>query len=203
MNERKKSWLAARKADAKLAYAALMKFYPFTLEDLPNENWYNVDEFEGGYQISTYGRLKSLKRKKPKILKPGISSGGYLHFDLWKDSKYQMCTVHTLVAKAFIPNPENKPEVDHIYGIRLDNYVENLRWVTQLENDQYALELGIKKSGEDVKNAKLTNKQATYIRKVYKADDEKFGVKALAEKFNVSVTTIRNVIKRKTYKNAD
>lgn len=198
-----KEWVAAREADAKLAYAALMTCYPFTLEDLPNENWIEVDEFEGGYQISTYGRLKSLKHKKPIIIKPFLSQKGYLRVSLSKDNKPHQYFVHDLVAKAFVANPENKPEVNHEDGYKFNNYFENLTWVTPKENIAHAVRTGLQKTGENRANSKLTNAQVMHIRKIYKPRDKEFGAKALARKFNVSATTIRDIVHRKKYKNAD
>lgn len=197
------SWLAMRFQESKIAYEALMKVYPFTLEDLPEENWYDVKNFDGDYQISTFGRLKSLKHNEPIIIKPFLSQKGYLRVSLSKDNKPHQYFIHDLVGLAFIPNLDGKPEIDHIDGNKFNNHVKNLRWVTSAENHQYAVELGLKKSGTNRTSAKLNAEQIKYIREVYKPRDSKFGARALAKKFNVSLTTIRDIVHRRKYKDID
>ena len=104
------------------------------------EIWKDIDGYEG-YQVSNLGRVKSLDRidsnnhpLKGVILKPYISNSGYLLVGLYKQQRCYKKLVHRLVAEAFIPNPDNNPEIDHISTIKTDNRVENLRWVTQKEN---------------------------------------------------------------------
>lgn len=105
------------------------------------EIWKDIKGYEGLYQISNMGRVKSLDRItsdgrciKSKYLKIGDNNKGYKNVALCKNSIYEKCYVHRLVAQAFIPNEEGKKEVDHINTIRDDNRVENLRWVTHKEN---------------------------------------------------------------------
>ena len=105
------------------------------------EEWRDIKGYEGLYQISNIGRIKSCnklsydnKRIKSKILKTKINKNGYEQIFLYKNNTKKYKSVARLVAEAFIPNPENKPEVDHINTIRNDNRVENLRWVTKKEN---------------------------------------------------------------------
>lgn len=102
------------------------------------EIWKPVVGFEGYYMVSNLGRIKSLhKRYEGLILKPYDEGHGYRMVDLYKDNIKQKCRVHRLVAMAFIPNPLNKREVDHINFIRDDNRVENLRWATSKENQNH------------------------------------------------------------------
>lgn len=105
------------------------------------EIWVDIKGYEGLYQVSNLGRVKSLERidslghkRKEKILKPRKNKDGYLQVVLCKEGKYKEFRVHRLVAIAFIPNTDNKPFIDHINTIRDDNRVENLRWVTHEEN---------------------------------------------------------------------
>lgn len=105
------------------------------------ENWKDVVGYEN-YQISNLGNVRSLNYRgtgKEKILRPGLNSNGYCHVSLWKDKTKKVMNVHRLVALSFIPNPENKPCIDHINGDRSDNREENLRWCTNKENCNFPL----------------------------------------------------------------
>ena len=177
------------------AYDALMKFYPLTLDDLDGELWKPVPDYED-YQISNFGRVKSFCFGKVKIKKPDLRAG-YLSVTLSKDSKLKHFPVHRLVALTFISNPDLKPQVNHRDGCKLNNYVENLEWVTRSENQRHAVATGLKQSGEDLYNSKLTNKQVEYIRE---NPDGLTGVQ-LAEKFGVSETTISLIQLGKKYRN--
>lgn len=108
------------------------------------EIWKQIEEYPQ-YMISNMGRVKSLgcyrKGKNnsiryfsERILKPDIQPNGYLKIGIWNENGYKKYFVHRLVSMHFIPNPENKPCVDHINTDRTDNRVENLRWCTQSEN---------------------------------------------------------------------
>lgn len=99
------------------------------------EIWKDIDGYEGLYKVSNLGRVKSFyKSSNGKILKLNKDNYGYIQTTLYKDNLVKTFKVHRLVAIAFIPNLENKPEVDHINTIRDDNRVENLRWTTSKEN---------------------------------------------------------------------
>ena len=116
------------------------------------EIWKDIDGYEG-YQVSNFGRVRSLDRIDSNnhplngvILKPYISNSGYLLVGLYKQQRCYKKLVHRLVAEAFIPNPENKSEIDHINTIKTENTVflnedgsinyekTNLRWTTRKEN---------------------------------------------------------------------
>ena len=101
------------------------------------EIWEDIADYEGLYQVSSLGRVKSLgnyKSSKEKILKLRSDRKGYLRVDLCKEGKRKTYTVHRLVAQAFIPNLENKLEVNHKDEDKTNNKVENLEWVTRKEN---------------------------------------------------------------------
>lgn len=113
------------------------------------EIWKNVLGYEGLYQVSNLGRVKSLCRKtrsgnisyKVRILKAGLTDG-YERVVLTKYGLRNTKKVHRLVAQAFIPNPENKPQVNHIDFNRSNNIVTNLEWSTQLENNRHSRNAG-------------------------------------------------------------
>lgn len=104
-------------------------------EEIP-EQWKPVVGYEGLYEVSNYGKVRSIKRDI--ILKP-YCYNGYLYVSLYKNGEVKCCRVHRIVAQAFIPNPENKATVNHKNEVRDDNRVCNLEWNTYKENIRYSL----------------------------------------------------------------
>ena len=102
------------------------------------ETWKNIEGFDG-YQISSLGRVKSVKFGKERILKPRKNNCGYLRVGLCEDGKQEWYLVHRLVANAFIPNSNNLPEVNHIDKDRTNNKVDNLEWCDSTYNNRYSL----------------------------------------------------------------
>ncbi len=109
------------------------------------ENWKQIEGYKPIYQVSNLGRIRSMCRstndngglfhRKERLLKYGKTKNGYLLVYLYsEDGKKNTIPVHQVVARAFVPNPENKPEIDHIDGDKTNNVPENLRWVTHKEN---------------------------------------------------------------------
>ena len=190
-------------------YLLFIALYPFELEDLEGEIWRWIRGYEGLYQISNFGRVKSFPRKGSRgtkttgflIMKPLITRSGYLYVSLKNKGAMQRFKLHRLVSQAFIENPENKQTVNHKDGNKFNNYVDNLEWATQDENNQHAIDTGLQKSGANRNTAKLTNEQVKYIRENYIPRDSEFGGAALARKFNVKSSTVQNVIHGKNYKN--
>lgn len=100
--------------------------------------WKAVKNFEGLYEVDESGVIRSLPRngtvKNPRIINQHIHKSGYMYCCLSKNNKQHNFQVHRIVAEAFIPNPENKPQVNHKNGIKLDNRLDNLEWATSSEN---------------------------------------------------------------------
>ena len=99
------------------------------------EEWKEIADFEGLYLISSFGRVKSIINNK--ILTPCIVRANGLVVGLMRNGKVEKRQVSRLVAAAFIPNPDGKPCVDHIDGVRFHNFVENLRWCSINENNNF------------------------------------------------------------------
>lgn len=112
------------------------------------EEWRPIPNYEELYEVSNYGRVRSLFRYK-KVLKPSPVSTGYLTVELWKNKCSKRILVHRLVAMAFIDNPENKPFVNHKDETRTNNNVENLEWVTHIENCNYGTAIARRLSHTD------------------------------------------------------
>ena len=175
----------------------------FSLNNLPHEIWRDVVGYEGFYQVSIFSRVKSFYGRKQHILKHHIDIDGYAVVSLYKNAKDKIFGVHTLAARAFIDNPENKPVVHHQDSNRLHSGIWNLEWVTYSENNQYAAMNGSKKIGSESPCAKLTAEQAQEILRLYKKGDSEFGCPGLAKKFNVHPMTIHGIISGKIYKNIE
>lgn len=130
-----------------------------------------IKGFEGAYEVSNLGRVKSLSRMiktsvtasgvrkmKERILSSPDRGNGYPFVDLRMDNKKRQASIHTLVAEAFLPNPNNFPQVNHINGIKSDFRLENLEWNTASEDAFHAFKLGLRKTlrgADDPKSKKV------------------------------------------------
>lgn len=154
----------------------------------------NIVECGDNYEVSNLGRVRSIEYidnrgylRKSRMLKLIKDSKGYLRTSLTLKKKRKWYNVHRLVALAFIPNPENKPEVNHIDGNKENNCVNNLEWVTSSENAKHAH--SVLAHGGD----KLSEKDKQWIKDNYEPYG-KYTYKSLAEMFNVSIQTINFTI---------
>lgn len=117
------------------------------MDSRAREIWKPVKGYAGLYEVSNLGRLRSLPRKGTKggIISPTYSNTKhYAHVPLTKNAKVRTVSLHRIVAEAFIPNPENKPQVNHKDGNKRNNAVDNLEWATPEENMQHAFRTGLK-----------------------------------------------------------
>jgi len=148
----------------------LTKVYFFNMiQDFINEVWKPIDGYNNFFEVSNMGRIKSRERTywngytqcrcKEKIRKQALSSGYYVCSFTLGDKK-QVLRVHRLIAIAFIPNPENKREVNHINGVRNDNRIENLEWTTPKENQVHSWE----KLGRKSPSRKNNNKRCRTVK---------------------------------------
>jgi hypothetical protein len=166
------------------------------VSDLPEEIWKEIEGWESLYLISNKGRVKSIIGRYgfEKLLKP-IKKRGYLSVNLSYNGRLNQEGIHVLVAYAFIENPLNKPEVNHINGDKEDNTVDNLEWVTKSENQLHAVRTGLRKvlKGEKHPFCKLTD--AT-VRAIFISS---LSVRDLSVKYHISKSHIRD-IKSKKYR---
>lgn len=131
-----------------------------------DEEWEDVEGYEGSYQVSNLGRVKSLERTiyigdkkrvlRNKILKLHTNSHGYLGINLHKDKKIKRFSVHQLVARTAIKNSKNRKEVNHKDGNKLNNHYTNLEWCTRSENVKHSYKTGLtpNRSGKNNPNYK-------------------------------------------------
>ena len=162
---------------------------------LTQEYWVPIPNYEGYYEISTIGNIRSIKRsiltksgylkpEKERIITQRISNKGYSTVTLSKNGQSKSQHVHRLLAQAFIPNPENKATVNHLNGDKLDNRIENLEWATYSENAIHAYKSGLYKSNERKRRLIIDT-----------CSGEKYtSIKKAAVHLNINYSTCRNYL---------
>jgi len=148
------------------------------------------------YLISDRGRVYSEKNKK--FLKPRKHRCGYFQITLCKNGIKKSHTIHRLVSIAFIPNPENKPTVNHIDGCKANNHVSNLDWNTHSENSQHGFDNGLMQKGSEHVNSKLNEDQVLEIRRIFATGD--YSQRGLAKMFDITQPLICFIVNRKIWK---
>ena len=154
-----------------------MGFQTFTLDD---------------YIITREGKIIS-KKRGDKEVKPQPNGKGYLRVHI----AGKMYFVHRLVAEKYVPNPDNKPQVNHKDGNKLNNNADNLEWVTNQENRDHAMKNGLHLQGEACSWTKLTKKAVQFIR-----EHTEYSSRELTEMFGVSDSYIRAIRRNKSWKNS-
>ena len=148
------------------------------------------------YSVGFDGTVISFKGKAPKVLKPCVYKSGYLYVVLCTGGKRKNHLVHRLVAQAFIPNPGNKLEVNHIDGCKTNNHVSNLEWVTRKENVTHAFDNDLCPIGSIHHKAKLTEDKVAYIKTLL---EDGVSQANIARIFGVSQVTISQISTGKTW----
>lgn len=156
------------------------------------------------YEISDLGRVRRIiyncrygarNLTVPKICNPACASNGIVAVTIkWSGVKTKKIIIHREVAKAFVPNPNQKETVNHKNGVRMDNRANNLEWMTLKENISHSVKNGFHTKGIEHWCSKLTPKKVKKIR------SSNWSLSKLSRRFNVSIATIANVKKRKSWK---
>ena len=165
--------------------------------------WRDVEGFEGLYRVSNEGVLISTPQLgvKGRVKKRSKMSNGYEKYYLYKNGKETQMSVHRLLAKHFIPNPENKPCVNHIDGNPMNNSLENLEWVTYKENAQHAIRTGLVTNiGENHTKATLTDQDVREIRDLNR--HKVYNHREIGELYGVPRGTITTIVSYRNRKAA-
>lgn len=150
------------------------------------------------YLITDEGNV--INKKTGAVRKHSLSHNGYRLFATkvgGRSGKYVTVRISRMVAMAFLKNPEDKPQVNHIDGNKLNDHVSNLEWVTQSENMKHAFDTGLASNakGFESKHSGLTEEQAKYVESVYVPYHKEFGTRALGRKLGVAHSTVQKHIK--------
>lgn len=173
---------------------------------LENVEWREILESTGKYLISNLGEV--LHKRKNRIVRPWVNNNGYQMVSFTnKDKKVVHRAIHRLVMENFSLNPDQKPQVNHKDGIKTNNHLSNLEWVTQSENQNHAVKYKLQPGGEQKPNAKLNTKIVLYIRNLYKTN--KLGYRNIAKliktQYNIEISyaLVRQIIKREIWKGVE
>lgn len=161
------------------------------------ERWKNIKDYPD-YMVSDQGRVMSTKYKGTRILAPRLGATGYFFAALCSEGVQKSFAVHRLVAEAFLENPDNKPQVNHIDGNRKNNNISNLEWVTASENVKHAYKIGIMyRKGEAHPKVKLTERQ---VKEIYiLAKTKKFIQRDIGRMYNISRETVSDIARGRTW----
>ena len=179
---------------------------------MTREEWRDVEGYEGYYQVSNLGHLRCLerivhskrwdRRESAKLLNPPVLKNGYKLASLCRNGKSKRVLLHRLVAKAFLPNPNNLLQINHIDGNKQNNNVNNLEWVTAQENIIHAYNNNLMNPAHGIRtnNGHFTEEDIRSIR--YKAS-KGMSQRKIASEYGVKQGAIWLILKGKTYKWVD
>lgn len=165
-----------------------------------NEIWKDIPDYEGHYQISNFGRVKSLKFNKNKIIIPRKTKNGYFDINLCKNNYIKNYKIHRLLMLTFkSDNYFDEAIINHIDGNKLNNNLDNLEWCTYQENSKHSYKIGLQTptKGESHGMSKLNEKQVRIIRLCY--INKYFNQYELGKIFNINQPNISNIINNKTW----
>jgi hypothetical protein len=163
--------------------------------NMSQEIFKDIEGFEGRFQISSSGNVRGVDRvvlagryyrkTLSKKIKTSLDKGGYVRVNFNLKGKTKSYRIHRLVAEAFIPNPENKPQVNHINGIKADNRLENLEWCTCIENIHHAYKIGIRVSTKGSSFARINSETVLNLD---------YGIRDAANSAYYSHSHLRNML---------
>jgi hypothetical protein len=187
-----------------------------TANTTTDEIWKDIKGYEGLYQVSNYGNIKSVKRtvphaarrtisKKEKIMTLKKTHKGYYSIQLYKAGKRKGYAVHRLVAMHFLINKENYETVDHIDANKKNNHYTNLEWVTNAENSRRKVEKRLHIFGERIYTNKLKEKDVLHIRREFWLNSDNYNQKVetynkLVSGYGVCRGTIKEICQNKIWK---
>lgn len=167
------------------------------MKDNIEEEWRDIEGYEGRYEISNLGRVRSLFFKAPKFLRQGEDSWGYKQVVLSKNGLSKNFKVHRLVMLHFSKG-EVTNSINHIDGNKSNNSIQNLEWSSASKNNKHAYANGLMSSR---KRPRLNPKQ---IKSIYRlCENKELTKKQIANKFNVSLNTVHRIHRRETWKDID
>lgn len=162
-----------------------------------NEIWKDIEGYEGYYQVSSHGKVRSMEREVPdpriksgvkkvssRVMKPGVHNRGYLKVSLRKGGAKQMLYIHRLVGSAFLERDEHRTTINHLDGDKTNNHVSNLEWLSHLDNVRHARETGLAPTRP---RAKITKLDVLWIREWL---SQGFKQQAIAEAFGLDARSI-------------
>lgn len=169
------------------------------------EKWRWIMGYEGMYAVSDQGRVKSWNnngygvREVGKELRPSKNSNGYYLFSLRLNGKTRRHKLARLVAQAFIPNPDNKPQVNHKDGVKAHNCYKNLEWNTRKENMRHSVLVLKQHSNKGEKNrfAKISNRDAKGIRVLYNTGE--YTQEQLGKSFGLCQSAVSLIVLNKNW----
>lgn len=169
------------------------------------EIWKDIPGYEGYYQVSTLGRIRDVDRvitrsdgnimtRSGKIRKLDTTTKKYPYIGLHKNNKLATLVVHRLVARVFIPNPDNLPQINHKDGNKFNNHVDNLEWCTNQQNVLHAMRNGL---AGGTKRSCLTKEQAIEVKSLLNSGHRQCKI---AERLGISSKWVHSISKGKTWR---